>query len=229
MHQLQTHHGHTFLTDHLDGDAVVVDLGANLGGFSREMEQRFGSRCYAIEAVPCLVDSISVSDRSAKFNYAIASHDGTTELHVSDWGECSGIHRVSMGNHVMTVTVPCRKLETFFTEQCIETVDLLKVDIEGAEVDLFRSVSDQTLSRVRQIALEFHDFCGLLTQPEVREIIERLNRLGFRGIKFSRNNINWLFFRPGEFSIGWVEYLFIKYVSCNFMRAGRLMRRLRNR
>ncbi|WP_242725383.1 FkbM family methyltransferase [Microcoleus vaginatus] len=44
-------------------------------------------------------------------------------------------------------------LETFLNNQRIELVDLLKIDIEGAEEAVFNSTSDATLCNVKQITI----------------------------------------------------------------------------
>jgi hypothetical protein len=62
----------------------------------------------------------------------------------------------------------------------------LKVDIEGAEKELFRSTSDEFLRSVEQITIEFHDFVsGSISRDEVLKICKRLERLGFYCLPFS--------------------------------------------
>ena len=40
----------------------------------------------------------------------------------------------------------------------LEEIDLLKLDVEGAEFELLMSEPIQTLQKVKQITVEFHDF-----------------------------------------------------------------------
>ncbi len=67
----------------------------------------------------------------------------------------------------------------------INEVDLLKIDIEGAELQLFLSTSDDVFSSIKQISIEFHDFMDLYPSEEVKKIINRF-KSGFYIIKFSR-------------------------------------------
>ena len=39
----------------------------------------------------------------------------------------------------------------------IEKIDFLKCDIEGVEYDLFKNLSEETLSKIDRIAIETHD------------------------------------------------------------------------
>ncbi|CAL5219615.1 g1485 [Coccomyxa viridis] len=56
-----------------------------------------------------------------------------------------------------------------------DEIDLLKVDIEGAELEVLRGAGQDTLSKIRQIVMEVHDIDERLTQ--VHELLERT---GFR-------------------------------------------------
>jgi hypothetical protein len=118
----------------------------------------------------------------------------------------------------------CR-FETLMAQNQVDHIDLLKVDIEGAEVDLFATTCDQTLKRIQQITIEFHDFCGLISVKDVLAIRRRLERLGFYGIPFARTNGDWLFVQPHLCGIGSIRLRFAKYIVGNAMGLGRIMRR----
>ncbi|KAK9917786.1 hypothetical protein WJX75_008210 [Coccomyxa subellipsoidea] len=54
--------------------------------------------------------------------------------------------------------------------QGLEVVDLLKVDVERAELDVLRSIADQDWPKIRQIVMEVHDLNGALSA--VRELLD---------------------------------------------------------
>jgi Methyltransferase FkbM domain len=54
-------------------------------------------------------------------------------------------------------------------------VDVVKMDIEGAEIEVIASLDDDQIKRVGQWAIEFHDFMGMMTGLDV----ERITVLGF--------------------------------------------------
>ena len=64
-------------------------------------------------------------------------------------------------------------LEDIFSLYRIEKIDLLKVDIEGEEWNLFESFSKHDFVRIKQISVEFHD----LLDPALREKSERCIKL----------------------------------------------------
>lgn len=71
--------------------------------------------------------------------------------------------------------------------------DLLKLDIEGAEIDLFYACSDEELQSVMQITVEFHDFLYPELQSPVTQIRRRMRDIGFWVLPFSLDNTNVLF------------------------------------
>ncbi len=108
----------------------------------------------------------------------------------------------------------------------LEKIDLLKIDIEGAEIALFDSTSNDVLSRIRQITVEFHDFIPELgIQNDVKRTKLRLQSLGFYCIEWSRTNTDVLFINRHASSTSWIDYLFAKYVLRYVFGIGRMLKR----
>ena len=58
---------------------------------------------------------------------------------------------------VPSVEVEALDLATLFERHGLDEIDLLKIDIEGAEYRLLLGASPATLARVRRIGLEYHE------------------------------------------------------------------------
>lgn len=71
------------------------------------------------------------------------------------------------------VQVPTVRLRDYFDEP----IDLLKLDIEGAEVEVLRDCKDK-LATVRNLFVEYHSFRGM--EQNLDEIFVILKRSGFR-------------------------------------------------
>jgi hypothetical protein len=84
-----------------------------------------------------------------------------------------------------SISVPACDLPTFLARHQIPRVDLLKVDIEGAEIELFGAIPDALLRDIPQIALEGHDFLGAVAKADLKALRRRLESLGFLWIAFS--------------------------------------------
>ena len=82
------------------------------------------------------------------FNYAISDNTQPITFHTSDNIESSSIDSKVAGASSQAITVPGQTLEGLLNENQIDAVDLLKVDIEGAETRLFASTPLAVLERI---------------------------------------------------------------------------------
>jgi FkbM family methyltransferase len=174
----------------------VIDLGANHGEFSQRVRARFGCRCIAVEANPQLAHTLSAIPGVEYYRYALSDRDGASlTFHLSGQSEASSLFPIRNERNDHTVTVPSTTLQSLMNEAGVEHVDLLKVDIEGAEVQMFAATSDETLRQIDQITVEFHDFCGYVTAAQITQLRRRLDAAGFSGYRYDLDNKNWLFVR----------------------------------
>jgi FkbM family methyltransferase len=63
-----------------------------------------------------------------------------------------------------------RPLSAILAEQKIETIDLLKIDVEGAELDVLAGITDPDWPKIRQLVLEVENFDE--REPIARGILE---------------------------------------------------------
>jgi FkbM family methyltransferase len=194
--------GHTFYGAALSEQSVVVDLGASEGGFAHHVSTRFGCTIHSVEPSPRLVKSIPVSNQIHIHNFAISNHDGEATFFESSNVQAGTIVG-KKPNTTGDFTVQCKTLETLMGELGLQSIDVLKVDIEGAEVQLFASVQDETLKNINQILLEFHDSVRYpnISSEDVRIIVNRLNALGFVGAPMGRKNLDWLFVNENKLTL----------------------------
>lgn len=218
--------GHPLWPVGLDRDSIVVDLGANRGEFSSLVHAAYGCRCIAVE--PRSVLFAQIDDPAVhKMRLAITGSDGPVELHVSDEVESSSLYGVSGGTEVGTESLRGVTLETLCRELALERIDLLKVDIEGAEIPMLDAADDDFLRRIGQISIEFHDHCGLTPIESVHRACERLRRLGFVQIKLSkRSYMTLLFINGSRHRVSRLERFYIQHVANNVGGAMRLLMRL---
>ncbi|MHB1688297.1 MAG: FkbM family methyltransferase [Ignavibacteriaceae bacterium] len=211
---ITTIRGHSFYTGLVNSESVIFDLGAHKGEFSSEISNGFGCKCHLVEALPSLFSQIDERPFVKKYNFAMAGRDEPVELFVSKNLEGSTITGSSASGSEDAVTVDGVTLGTLMARAGIETIDLLKIDIEGAEVGLFEAASNDLLSNITQITVEFHDFVpGVISTHQAEEIKERLQGLGFYAIKFSRSlNTDVLFINRKLSRMSRAEYWYIKYI-----------------
>ena len=169
--------GHTFL-NRLNANSVVLDCGANQGEFARQVRQRYGCRVISLEPNPTLFTTLPKLEGVTSLPYALGDHDGVMELQIGENYEASSLVATPAGHHT-TVPVQVRTLSTVMKEAGVNEVDLVKLDIEGAEIPLLASTPDDVITKVGQFTIEFHDFNNYVTIEQVRTTLARMRKLGF--------------------------------------------------
>jgi FkbM family methyltransferase len=208
--------GHSFFGQRLKRNCVIVDLGANKGDFSRQATSKFDAQCISIEATPALAEELQRDSGLRVMNCAISDSNDPITFYVSkDHSEKSSIVAKSAGDDSAAHTVESKTLDDVIIENKLDKINLLKVDIEGAELPMIRSLSDNTLEKIDQITIEFHDFTGAMSKKDVTRTVRRLESAGFRSIKFSVSNKDWLFYRPDRCEIGLSQHLVTKFILRN--------------
>jgi FkbM family methyltransferase len=133
---------------------VVVDLGANIGSFSIYAAS-FGATVYAVEPEPnninALKRNIEINNMEEKIfvlPYAIGDSKGTAVI--DDNGGDSSIKDGKPGT-----VVELMPLDNMFSLYNLDEVDVMKIDIEGSEVETILGASRETLNKCKYIAIEF--------------------------------------------------------------------------
>ena len=177
--------GHTFALNALKQDSFVLDLGMNQGDFAIWIVSHTPATCFGIEPVPALFSHLPAHPRIHARQVAVGGRAGSATLQIYKH-HCASLHSEIVPEDALE-TVPIRivTLSDLITEFRIQQVDLLKIDIEGAELDLFDSVDQTTLAKVAQITIEFHDFMDRRMLSRVRQTISNLREFGFWVQKFS--------------------------------------------
>jgi FkbM family methyltransferase len=185
--------GHTFIMDWLNRSSTIVDLGLNRGGFSSRISSLVGCRIYGAEPDPIMFEGLPEIPGLSKLQAAVSGADGQVEFHVNSTQCSSMLFRQNSGQGGTTTSVRSVTLPTFLKINNLDRVDLLKADIEGAEVDMFEHTPDELLEKVDQITIEFHDFMDTALGPGVARVRQQLRRLGFHEVDFSRNRMDVLY------------------------------------
>lgn len=150
----------------LASDPVIVDVGANAGFFTLFSASLFPkARIYSFEPVPENYQQFlrnkernGQSDISC-FPMAVCGHDGEIFLNfelVENFTTAATIvsgEDASGNGH----TVPCECLSSIFQKHEITACDLLKLDCEGAEFDILYNCPQETIAKIKRIAMEVHD------------------------------------------------------------------------
>jgi FkbM family methyltransferase len=214
--------GHHFLTARLGASSTVVDLGAHRGEFSAELARRFGCRCVALEPVGALIRAAPADSRISIMQEAIAPVDGPVTLHLKQNPEANTL--LAHGADAGELTVQGTTWASLRRRAGLARVALLKVDVEGAELDLLRSLEPNDLRAIEQITVEFHpELLG--GTAEVRQAIARLEALEFWPVRFSRGYGDVLLVNQSVFRLSLAQKLWLRHGIRNWLGLKRVVRR----
>ena len=147
---------------------TIVDVGGNEGLFTLAAARQLGSsgKVIAFEPLPrnyrYIIANLALngfvdSSRFVVEPLALTNWDGEVELFLGPIGNPSVTTVGQTGTSRKSINVPCYRLDTYLHEKRISQVDLVKIDVEGAEgfvidgmLDLLRG------SRPPVLILEIH-------------------------------------------------------------------------
>ena len=165
----------------IDAAEQVVDMGCNVGGFSEAFNYRFHN-ILAIDAASYNVEQYKSRHSHTILHKAVSSKDGEIVKLKKYMGD--GEDDTNSGNFSITGFVyennkhgfrgdEYEEVETVSLETVLDMVGgnigLLKIDIEGAEVDV---LCNKDLSSIKYITGEFHNFIGKENQSKLFGWIE---------------------------------------------------------
>lgn len=159
---------------------LVVDAGAHVGLFTLTAS-RYASRVVAIEAHPINYKLLEVNVTMNRCNNVITLNKALT-------GKPMGRARIYEGTHTGGHTIMPRGsaqassivygVPTITLGEVISKygpIDLLKIDVEGAEFEVFKHAKEEELRKIRAIVGEIH-----LDHGDVEMIAEKLESAGFK-------------------------------------------------
>lgn len=155
----------------------IVDIGANVGAAAVYFASYYPhARVVAFEPAPDCFELLSrntchLSNVSA-FNFGLFDQNSQASLYLGKQDSVTNSIRSSVLNTTDSVSVPLREAQSVFKELKLESIDVLKLDTEGCEVPILRSIA-QFIPQIGVIYVEYHraedrlDIDRLLTPTHV--------------------------------------------------------------
>jgi FkbM family methyltransferase len=172
--------------------ATILDVGANIGQFALAATLYFpDAKIYSFEPVPdvfrVLQENINKNPNIQAFNCALGNHQGQIPFHRNEYTRLSSALQIDKNNDNVrynermfsTINVSIHKLDEFYAHMDIQHPVLLKIDVQGMELDVLSGGShflDKVDFILCEAALE-----GLYdNQPLFDEIDHFISRLGYK-------------------------------------------------
>jgi FkbM family methyltransferase len=139
---------------------VIVDIGANVGLAAAYFRMVYRNASIVgfepdDRAFTVLQHNAQLLGGCEVFPYGLSDHDRQSLLYLGDSPVNSTIKRGLRPDHP-TRTIELRSAFSALSAHCQGPIDILKIDTEGEELPILRSLAGVTLPRVQVIYLEFH-------------------------------------------------------------------------
>ena len=177
-------------------ELIIFDIGAHDGGSIVRFENIFpDAEIFSFEPTKKLYDKMSkLSTKKNKiFNYALSNFDGEKKFCQYEYqsGKTNSFYpmvenskykyqRTKSNNETEAIkSVKVKKLDTFLEENKISNIDLLKIDTQGAEIEILKGAEKILNSKnINVIELEYilgiaHEFRSSLY--ELEEMLHKNN------------------------------------------------------
>lgn len=166
----------------LSEKSVVYSFGVGEDiSFDLELIRRFGVTVHAFDPTPRVVRWIRAQPVPEKFifhEYGIADSDGSTRFFPPDDPSHVSHSMVHRNATVAGIEVPVYRLTTIMHMLGHDSIDVMKMDVEGCEYPVLRDLLSSQPS-VRQLLVEFHHRWAEIGLEQTREAIRELNRAGY--------------------------------------------------
>jgi len=150
-------------------EGVVLDIGANIGNYTKNILKISPDiKIYAFEPHPITYKKLTmsvVSKNFFSFNFAVGSKN--SEIQLYDYEDNDGSSHASIYKEVIECIhkhksikydIKVIRIDNFLKEYSIDSIDLLKIDTEGNELEVLKGLGNRILEgKIKAIHFEFNE------------------------------------------------------------------------
>jgi FkbM family methyltransferase len=169
--------------DNLSASSVVYSFGVGEDiSFDLELICRFGVRVHAFDPTPRSIEWVRRQTLPKEFvfhEYGVANFDGSCKFLPPENPAHISHTIVQRDTPRPAIVLPVQRLTTIMQSLGHDHVDVLKMDIEGAEYDVLSDLLSTEI-RVGQLLVEFHHRWAEVGIEKTSHAIRSLNNAGYR-------------------------------------------------
>lgn len=166
----------------LENQNVVLDIGANVGLWTKYILSKGAGKVYCFEpnlkAIEHLKSTLKQDPNTHVIEKAVYKEKATLQFHIDDSNSLVSSLIPESGKS------PSYNVDAITLEEAInltghQNIDLVKIDIEGAEFEIIENLSQEISDRINSFLIEFHDFYFDNGMHKVDLLEQKLKDLGF--------------------------------------------------
>ncbi|MBL7086406.1 MAG: FkbM family methyltransferase [Candidatus Cloacimonetes bacterium] len=187
--------------DKFHSSSIIIDVGCGFeADLSRHLISKYGLTSYGVDPTLKHAKFLRELEKETeyKFKYlplALTKTNGRIIFHETlehESGSIFSSHKNILVDKIRTYEVESVSLKGLIKKIGVETVDYIKLDLEGAEYELLVNVSQDELKAFKQIFIEFHHHAiKPYSINNTRKIVKYMYIKGFRS--YSLDDSNYLF------------------------------------
>jgi FkbM family methyltransferase len=168
----------------------IVEVGSLDGGDSMFFRKHFpNANIYAIEGLPDNYNKYLKDNKEIKaFNIVICDYIGEIKFYVKNINGRHGIYDRGQQYGTKIIELPCITLDTFCVSNNIPKIDILKIDVEGATLNVLKGMKS-ILSKVQIMHIETETYPFFEGQSLHDEVVSFLNNHNFSLVDISKVEI----------------------------------------
>lgn len=189
----------TICNEPINSNSIIYSVGVGTDiSFDLALISNYHVTIHAFDPTPKSIDwvkSQSVPKEFILHEYGLANYDGKANfdppenpLHIS--------HKIISGgaSNNKSIEVEVAKLSTIMKKLNHQHIDILKMDIEGAEYDVIDDIVNSNIN-ITQLLIEFHHRFTSITIKKTKDAIKKLNLHGYKVFDVSPNGEEYSFIK----------------------------------
>lgn len=183
----------TIYPDVLDQESIVYSVGVGTDiSFDRKLIENFGMTVYAFDPTPKSIEWVKSQETPKKFRlyeYGLSAVDGEiifTPPENPNFVSYSAVVNENDSKNRQKLVLKVKSVKSIMHELKHDKIDLLKMDIEGAEYDVVSSIIESDI-RPGQLLVEVHHRMYGLNVNQSKNLIRSLRKVGYELFSISPN------------------------------------------
>jgi len=165
-------------SDRLNNSSIVFDIGGETGNWAMQVYSKYKPNLYIFEPNPVSLKVLEEKFAGKNVNifpYGVGAENTTANLSNSGMG--SSVYNSSPGyTKSEKFDIEIRDIVEVVKELSLETIDLIKINIEGGEYDLVpHMINTGLVNKCKIIRIQFHDWIPNAFAMR-KQIVRKLSR-----------------------------------------------------
>ena len=174
--------GWTIVPELINSHSIVYSFGVGDDiSFDLELIRRFGTTVHGFDPSPLAIEWLGTQDIPANYIFhpwGLGTIDGQAVFFAPCSGGMYSLHKEHIKEKLSQTQVTIHRLSTIARNLETEAIDLMKMDVEGAEYDVLPELLQSPVP-IKQLLIEFHHRIGIESLATTVKSVERLRDAGF--------------------------------------------------